>query len=94
MEEVYSYLEAKGARNIITKQEEFVTPNGAEGLRIYGTMNLSLGAEKFVEKAYSILNFALSGYQQVVVIYDAEEEVAEEIAQRIIGSVELLNAAK
>lgn len=94
LEEVYSYLEAKGARNIITKQEEFVTPNGAEGLRIYGTMNLSLGAEKFVEKAYSILNFALSGYQQVVVIYDAEEEVAEEIAQRIIGSVELLNAAK
>ena len=93
VEEVYSYLEDRGARNIITKQEKITTLNGAEGLRIFGTMGLEQeGSEKVLAKEYAILNFAMGeGYQQVVMIYNEGDTYAEEIAQRITTSVELIN---
>lgn len=93
VEEVYSYLEDRGARNIITKQEEVTTINGAEGIKIFGTMLLETeNGETAVQKNYSILNYAEGGgYQQIVVIYDEGDTYAEEIAQRTINSVELRN---
>ncbi|MGB7786988.1 MAG: DUF4381 family protein [Salinimicrobium sp.] len=92
VEEVYNYLEGQGAKNIITKQEDVSTLNGAEGLKIFGTMSLPVGEDKQVQKEYAILNFAENGgFQQVVVIYDEEDTYASEIAQRITSSVELRN---
>ena len=92
LEDVYSYLEAKGASNILTKQEQITTINGAEGLRIFGTMNLGEEQQDQMKK-YSILNFSeAGGFQQIIVIYDQNDEYAEEIEQRIISSVELVNA--
>ena len=93
VEEVYSYLESQGAKNIITKQEDVSTLNGAEGLKIFGTMSLPAGDEKLVQKHYTIFNFAEGGgFQQIVVIYDQDDTYADEIAQRITSSVELRNA--
>lgn len=94
VEEVYSYLEKRGARNIITKQEKISTLNGAEGLRIFGTMGLeNEKSDELLQKEYAILNFAeAGGYQQVVMIYNEGDEYAEEISQRITNSVELRNA--
>jgi len=94
VEEVYSYLEKRGARNIITKQEEISTLNGAEGLRIFGTMGMkNEKSDELLQKEYAILNFAeAGGYQQIVVIYNEGDEYAEEISQRITNSVELRNA--
>ncbi|WP_324719687.1 DUF4381 family protein [Salinimicrobium sp. HB62] len=96
VEEVYAYLEQKGARNIITKQEEFSTINGAKGLKIFGTMTFQKSEKsKPVSKEYSILNFGMGeGYQQVVMIYNEEDRYADEIAQRITTSVELINKAE
>ena len=93
LEEVYSYLEEQGARNIITKQEEVTTINGAEGLKVYGTFLLDTDVQdRAVQKNYSILNFAEgNGYQQVVVIHEEDDAYADEIAQRINDSVELRN---
>lgn len=92
VEEVYTYLEEQGAKNIITKQEEISTLYGAEGLKIFGTMSLPAGKDKLVKKEYAILNFAeAGGFQQIVVIYDEDDTYADEIAQRITGSVELRN---
>ena len=92
LEEVYSYLEERGAKNIITKQEEITTLNGAEGLRIFGTLTFENEDEQ-VQKEYSILNFGeAGGYQQIVVIYDEDDSYADEIMQRITASVELVNA--
>ena len=93
IEEVYSYLESRGARNIITKQEPITTLNGAEGLRIFGTMSQEQeGTDKMLAKEYEILNFAMGeGYQQVVMIYNEGDTYADEIAQRVSTSVELLN---
>lgn len=96
VEEVYTYLEAQGAKNIITKQEEVSTINGAEGQRIFGTMLLQKDQnEKPVQKNYTILNYAEGGgYQQIVVIYNEGDTYAEEIAKRITESVELRNLEK
>lgn len=96
VEEVYTYLEAQGAKNIITKQEEVSTINGAEGQRIFGTMLLQKDQnEKPVQKNYTILNYAEGGgYQQIVVIYDEGDTYAEEIVKRITESVELRNLEK
>ena len=92
LEEVYSYLEERGAKNIITKQEEITTLNGAEGIRIFGTLTFQNEDEQ-VQKEYSILNFGQAGgYQQIVVIYDEDDTYADEIMQRITSSVELVNA--
>ena len=93
LEEVYSYLEKNGARNIITKQENITTLNGAEGLRIFGTMGLEWKNDRLLQKEYTILNFAEGGgYQQIVVIWNEGDTYAEEIANRIMDSVELRNA--
>ncbi len=95
VEEVYTYLEKRGAKNIITKQEEITTLNGAEGLKIFGTMTFQKNEKSQpVSKEYSILNFGMGeGYQQVVMIYNEADKYADEIAQRITTSVELINKA-
>lgn len=94
VEGVYGNLEQRGARNIITKDEEFTTMQGVEGIRVYGTLefeNPLTGGP--VRKEYSILNFAQGGgFQQITVIYDEEDEYADEIASRIINSVEFDNS--
>lgn len=92
LEEVYTYLEERGARNIITKSEEFTTLNGFDGLRIFGTMSFRKSENSNpISKEYSILNFGMGeGYQQVVMIYNENDKYAEEIAQRISTSVELI----
>lgn len=93
VEEIYGYLEKRGARNIITKQEKISTLNGAEGLRIFGTMGIKTEeSDNVLQKKYEILNYAEGGgYQQIVVIYNEGDSYAEEIAQRITTSVELRN---
>lgn len=90
---VYEYLEKQGASNIILKQEEFSTLNGAKGIRIFGTMNVPHpDSGKIREKEYAILNFGEgNGFQQIILIHNADDQYAQEITQRIVGSVELNN---
>jgi hypothetical protein len=85
-------FEAQGAQNIITKQDDFVTPNGAEGIDIHGTMTLvNPETNKEMDSKYSILNFYNNGaYQQVQLIYNRNDNYAEQIVQRIINSIELI----
>lgn len=92
VDNVMLQFEAQGAENIITKQDEFITPNGAEGIDIHGTMTMVNPATKQkMDSKYSILNFYNNGaYQQVQLIYDRNDEYAEQIAQRVINSIELI----
>lgn len=93
VEGIYANLEQKGARNIIVKDEEFTTLEGAKGIRVYGTLDMGdpeTGSSD--EKEYQILNFAeKGGFQQITVIVDEGDPFAEEIANRIINSVEFEN---
>ena len=93
VEGVYANLEQKGAKNIIVKEEEFTTLEGVKGIKVFGTLELENPKNNNIQtKEYLILNFAeKGGFQQITVIFDAEDEFAEEIAGRIINSVEFEN---
>jgi LPXTG-motif cell wall-anchored protein len=92
---IYENLESQGARNIIMKEEDFSTINNAEGIKVFGTFDLEnpiTGGP--IKKEYVILNFGEnSGFQQIMVVFDEEDEYAEEISQRIENSVQLKNQA-
>ncbi|WP_400075401.1 hypothetical protein [Winogradskyella sp. R77965] len=83
--------EEKGARNIITKNEKFVTPNGAEGLKTFGTAEFpDLKADSFEDGNYVILSFTTENIiQQIIIISRSDDAYAEDIVKRIIDSVEL-----
>ena len=93
---VYANLERKGAKNIVIKDEEYSTLEKIKGTKVYGTLEIENPVTKRpVNKKYSILNFVENnGFQQITVIYDEEDANADEIASRIINSVEFENPAK
>jgi len=90
---IYTNLEAQGARNIVMKQEDFTTLNGAKGLKVFGTLDAEnpVTGESIPNK-YVILNFAeKGGFEQIMVIFNENDQYAEEISERIINSVEINN---
>ena len=88
---IYTSLEAEGARNIVMKQEDFTTLNGAKGLKVFGTLDAENPVTgESIPNEYVILNFAeKGGFEQIIVIYNQGDQYAEEIAQRIMNSVEI-----
>ena len=93
LEQVLEQMEARGIRNMLTKQEEFETVNGAKGLKIFGRLDVEEPESgRLISKDYVVLNFTEgAGFQQVVLIYDEEDTYADEVTERILGSVELRN---
>ncbi len=92
---VYNYLENKGAKNIVSKHEDFTTIHGIDGIKVYGSMDIKdPESGKTEKKEYAILNFAQNGgFQQIIVIYDNDDKYLDEIQSRIINSVEFENAS-
>ena len=84
-------LEKAGAQNIITKNEKFVTPNGAEGLKVFGTLSMPLPSSgKMVEGEYTFLLFnAENILQQVSLTWRSDDVYAGQMAERILNSIEL-----
>lgn len=84
-------LEAKGMRNIITKQEEFVTRSGVRGIKTFGTAtyeNPESGESKKAE--YNILSFGGKGFmQQLVISWTEGDPYGEKIVQRILNSLDV-----
>ncbi len=93
VEGIYATLEERGARNIIVKEEEYTTLQGEKGIKVFGTLEMeNPNTGRVYEKEYVILNFAENGgFQQITVIYDGEDEFTEEIAGRIMNSVQFDN---
>ena len=85
-------LEADGASNILTKTEQFITPNGQEGLKTFGPMNYRFNsAEETISAEFIILGFSTNSLlQQLIIVWDKEDAYADEISNRIISSVELI----
>ncbi|MBC3845957.1 hypothetical protein H8K90_06180 [Winogradskyella echinorum] len=83
--------EAKGVKNIITKNEQFITPNAAEGLKTFGTAEFPGITEGSFEKGnYVFLSFTTENViQQIVIVWRVDDVYAEEMVERIIDSVEL-----
>ncbi|UKM65706.2 BatD family protein [Flavobacteriaceae bacterium GSB9] len=87
-------FESAGAQNIITKSEKFETPNGAEGLKVFGSMDSPvLGTDKLEKGNYVILGFTAENViQQVLLFYKEQDVYAEQMVERILNSVELKKA--
>jgi len=84
-------LEQNNVKDIITKREKFVTPNAAEGLKVFGTASFpGLLPDQYRKGKYVFLAFnAQNILQQVILVCDAEDRYAEEIMERVLNSVEL-----
>lgn len=93
---VMEQYEAQGAHNIITKQDDFITPYGAKGINIHGSMVLpNPMTNKEMDCKYEILNFYNQGaFQQVQIIYDKNDTYAEKISDNVKTSIELIKKNK
>ncbi|WP_396174203.1 hypothetical protein [Flavobacterium sp.] len=83
--------EAMGAQNILVKQEVFNTPEGIQGMKAFGTLTMLDPLSKKSNKLYYVIVLFKqnNGLQQVVVSKLEEDEIATEILERIINSIEL-----
>lgn len=93
IEETIQLFEQNGVRNLLVKQEQFITPNAAEGYKIFGTGDFP-GSKKdtFRPGEYVILIFTAddkSVMQKIALAWNNSNEYADEIMDRVINSVEL-----
>ncbi|NQX86496.1 MAG: hypothetical protein HRT67_11445 [Flavobacteriaceae bacterium] len=85
-------MEKKGAQNIISQNEKFVTPNGQEGLKTFGTAEFKIPVTDKIENGnYIILGFTSGNIlQNVILIWKTNDTYAEAIVERMMNSIELL----
>ena len=77
--------------NLIPRTEQFITPNGQEGLKTYGTTSLNFETGEFAEGNFIILGFSTPKVlQQLVLVWKSNDIYATEMANRILNSVELI----
>ncbi|MBU2940978.1 BatD family protein [Lacinutrix sp. C3R15] len=91
-EKAIQELEKQGVENMLVKNEKFVTPNNAEGLKTYGTASLPVaGTENYYDGEYILLHFTSQNViQEIAITYRKGDVYAKEIAERIVNSVELI----
>ena len=91
LEGALKMLEAKGAQDLIVKQEEYQTPDGISGLKGYGTFSrIDPVNKKSVKLYYEILYFGQEGgLQQIIIIHEEGDKYANQLTERILNSVEL-----
>lgn len=88
-------LEAQGAQNMIVKQEDFETNEGAvKGIKGYGTFSKIDGDSQSSTKFYyeTLIFSQDGGLQQIIIVHEEGDKYANEISDKILNSVELQNA--
>ena len=90
-EESIKGFESKGARDILVKRDQFITPNVAEGLKTFGTFNIVIpNTNNVVNAEYALFSFSNENVlQQIIITWPDNDEYADEMVQRIIDSIEL-----
>lgn len=90
-EESIKGFESKGARDILVKRDQFITPNAAEGLKTFGTFNIVIpNTNNVVNAEYALFSFSNENVlQQIIITWPDNDEYADEMVQRIIDSIEL-----
>ncbi len=91
VEQILSNFEGQGAKNIITKQEEFSTISGVKGLKVYGSGEFLVpNSKELIDGKYTVLLFGGKGFQQYIILTWLEDDTyAQEIIDRILASVEV-----
>lgn len=88
--------ESQGAKNIISDQGEFSTPEGISGAKGYGTFTiLNPIDKKSYDMYFEIIVFSQNGgLQQINIVQQQNDQYAKEISERIMKSIELKKADK
>ena len=91
IEQNLAIWEKEGVQDIITKNEEYKTPNEAQGIKTFGTAKFPTAVEgKSFEGEYVMLSFTTEQViQQVVMVRKFDDDYAKDLFQRIIESVEV-----
>lgn len=91
LESSIKMIELQGAQNMIVKQEEFDTKQGIKGIKGYGTFSKINTLTKTSTKVYyEILLFSQNGgLQQLLILHEEGDKYANQIAERVLNSVEL-----
>lgn len=91
IEQIIKGFEGQGAKNIITKQEEFTTVSGVKGIKVYGSGNFPVpNSKELVKGKYAVLLFGGKGFQQNVILTWLDDDTyAQDIVDRILSSVEV-----
>lgn len=93
IESTLSLMEEKGIKNIITKNDEFTTPNGGKGIKTSGTADFPIANSEDTENGkYALFTFVSdngSVLQQIYLTWRVEDNYAEEIIDRIVNSIEV-----
>ena len=87
-------LELQGGQNMILKQEMFDTKQGITGIKGFGTFSIINKLTKTSTKLYyEILLFSQNGgLQQLMIVHEEGDKYANEIAEKMLNSVELKKA--
>ena len=96
MDGVLQSMEVQGAQNMIVKQEEFETKEGVKGIKAYGTFSQINASSKSSTKMYyeALLFSQEGGLQQILLLHEEGDTYANQIAERVLNSVELKQATK
>ena len=84
---VLSQLDNAKAKNISTLAEEYTSPSGAKGMKVFGKMSIPDEKGNYFNALYELYSFTENGALQQVLITHIDESNAEEIAQRVINSI-------
>ena len=89
-EAVLNRFEKEGAKNIISRNEQFITPNGQEGIKTFGTAEFIIN-DTLTKGVYIVLGFSTPNLlQQVILIWKQDDVYADQIIERILNSIELI----
>lgn len=82
-------LESLGAKNIITKQENFEAQEGVKGIKTFGTADFKRPGDKELTKEdYILLYFGGKGYvQSIGMRWIDQDEYAAKISEKIMSSI-------
>ena len=91
IEQLLQAFEAAGAKNLITKNDEFTTTSGVKGARVFGSGKFkSPTSDELIKGKYEILIFGGKGFQQTIgITYMEDDAYAQQVVERIKNTLEV-----
>lgn len=84
---VLAQLDKAGAKNITTLQEEYTTPAGVKGMKVFGEMTLPNKNGNPFKANYELYSFTENGALQQLLITYINDFNAKAIAKRVVNSI-------
>lgn len=84
---VLAQLDNAGAKNITTLQEEYTTPAGVKGIKVFGEMTLPDKNGNPFKANYELYSFTENGALQQLLITYVNDFNAKAIAKRVVNSI-------